>query len=110
MVQRINVLWYNRFILFVDSNHLFVNKTESPHLALVGLMAGKLADELGLDFEIYEIFFRLNYLDFYFVDISAMLLVVLEGFSRLLSNKAYFKVFLWCIKVGCHYFHIVLYY
>ena len=36
---------------YLDSNHLFVNKTESPHLALVGLTAGKLADELGLDFD-----------------------------------------------------------
>ena len=37
---------------YLDSDHLFVNKTESPHLSLVvGLTAGKLADELGLDFD-----------------------------------------------------------
>ena len=77
---------------YLDSNYLFVIKTESPHLVLVGLTAGKLAGELGLDFEIYKIFFRLNYLDFYFVDISAMLLVVLKVFSRVLLNKVYFKV------------------
>ena len=37
---------------YLDSNHLSCDKkTGSPHLALVALTAGGLADEIGLDFE-----------------------------------------------------------
>ena len=53
-------------------------KTGPPHLALVDLKAGRLADEIWLDFEIFKILYRLNYLEFHFVDSSAMLLIVLE--------------------------------
>ena len=54
---------------------------------------GKLADEIRLDFVILKILYRLNYLDFYFDDISVMLLIVLEvHFSLLFSNKAYFRM------------------
>ena len=54
---------------------------------------GRLADEIRLDFEILKILYRLNYLDFYFVYSSAMLLIVLEvHFSLLFSNKADFRV------------------
>ena len=53
----------------------------------------RLADKIWLDFEIIKILYRLNYLDFYFVDISAMLLIVLEDhFHLLVTNKAYFRV------------------
>ena len=59
-----------------------------------GRQAGRLADEIRLDFEILKILYRLNYLDFYFVYSSAMLLIVLEvHFSLLFSNKADFRVF-----------------
>ena len=58
-----------------------------------GRLAGRLADEIRLDFEILKILYRLNYLDFYFVYSSAMLLIVLEVyFSLLFSNKADFRV------------------
>ena len=58
-----------------------------------GRQAGRLADEIRLDFEILKILYRLNYLDFYFVYSSAMLLIVLEVyFSLLFSNKADFRV------------------
>ena len=58
-----------------------------------GRQAGRLADEIRLDFEILKILYRLNYLDFYFVYNSAMLLIVLEvHFSLLFSNKADFRV------------------
>ena len=58
-----------------------------------GSQAGRLADEIRLDFEILKILYRLNYLDFYFVYSSAMLLIVLEVyFSLLFSNKADFRV------------------
>ena len=54
---------------------------------------GRLADEIRLDIEILKILYRLNYLDFYFVYSSAMLLIVLEvHFSLLFSNKAHFRV------------------
>ena len=58
-----------------------------------GRQAGWLADEIQLDFEILKILYRLNYLDFYFVYSSAMLLIVLEEhFIQLFSNKAHFRV------------------
>ena len=64
------------------------------HLALLGLTAGQLADEIRVDFEIFKILYRLNYLAFHFVDISTMLLIVLEvHFNLLFSNKAYFRVY-----------------
>ena len=46
---------------------------------MAGWQAGRLADEVWLNFELFKILYRLNYLDFYFqiVDISAMLLLVL---------------------------------
>ena len=34
---------------------------------LAGWPAGWLADEMGVDFEIFKILYRLNYSDFYFV-------------------------------------------
>ena len=59
----------------------------------MGLTAGRLADEIWLDFEILKILYRLKYLDFYFVYSSTMLLIVLEvHFSLLFSNKADFRV------------------
>ena len=54
---------------------------------------GRLVDEIRLDFEILKILYRLNYLDFYFVYSSAMLLIVLEvHLSLLFANKAHFRV------------------
>ena len=59
-----------------------------------GSYSGRLADEIWLDFEILKILYSLNYLEFYFVYNSTMLLIVLEvHFSLLFSNKAYFRVF-----------------
>ena len=70
------------------------DKNTPPCLVLVALTAGMLADKIWLNFKIFIILYRLNYLDFYFVDISAMLLIVLEvHFSLFFSNKAYFRVF-----------------
>ena len=67
--------------------------------------AGRLAHERQLDFKILEILYRLNYLDFYFVYSSAMLLIVLEvHFSLLFSYKVYFKVCLWYETCGSHFF------
>ena len=44
-------------------------------------------------FRIFKILYRLNYLDFYFVYSSAMLLIVLEvHFSLRFSTKAHFRV------------------
>ena len=56
---------------------------------------GRQADEMQMDFQIFKILYRLNYLEFYSVDISAMLsLIVLEvHFSLLFSNKVYFRVY-----------------
>ena len=54
----------------------------------------RLEDKIWVDFKIFKIFYRLNYLDFYFVNITAMVFIVLEvHFSWFFSNKAYFRVF-----------------
>ena len=43
-------------------------------------------------FGTFKIFYRLKYLDFYFANIIAMLLIVLEvNFSWFFSNKVYFR-------------------
>ena len=92
MALRVNVL-RNKGFVFRQQSPILLEKTGPLHLALVGLTAGRLADEIGLDFEILKILYRLNYLDFYFVYSSAMLLIVLEvHFSLLFSNKADFRV------------------
>ena len=99
---RINVLWYNRFVFRQQLPFLW-EKPGPLRLALVGLVAGWLADEIRLDFEILKILYRSNYLVFYFVYSSTMLLIVLEvHFSLLFSNKACCRGNLWCIKFICH--------
>ena len=92
MALRVNILRYKGFV-FRQQLPILWEKTGPLHLVLVGLMAGRLADEIWLDFEILKILYRLKYLDFYFVYSSAMLLIVLEvHFSLLFSNKADFRV------------------
>ena len=69
----------------------------------------RLADKIWLDFEIIKILYRLNYLDFYFVDISAMLLIVLEvHFHLLITNKAYFRVFCVAYNLVTIFFMLIL--
>ena len=61
--------------------------------------------------KVIKIFYKLNYLDFHFVQYHCNVTTVLElHFSRLLSSKAYFKVCLKCDKFGCHVFHVNPYY
>ena len=92
MALRVNVLRYKGFV-FRQQSPILWEKTGPLLLALVGLTAGRQADKIRLDFEILKILYRLNYLDFYFVYSSAMLLIVLEvHFSLLFSNKADFSV------------------
>ena len=54
---------------------------------LAGWPAGWLADEMGVDFEILKILYRLSYSDFYFVlycyNVIIVLLCILTGFSQL---------------------------
>ena len=74
-----------------------VKRTGPICLALVNVIAGRPADEIWMDFKIFKTFHRLNYLDFYFVNISAMVLTVLEvHFSLLFSHRAYFRA---CFEV-----------
>ena len=52
-----------------------------------------------------EILYRLNYLDFYFIHSSTMLLIVLEvHFNLLFSNKAYFRVYFVVHKIRSPFF------
>ena len=103
MVLRINVLQYKGFIF----------RQHSPFLweMLVFLMAGcpksRLTEKMWVDFIIFKFLYRLNYLDFCFIDISAMLLMVLEvNFSQLLSNKAYFRACFEVCKIQLPFFHV----
>ena len=43
-----------------------------------GRLAGRLTDKIQVDFKIFKILYRLQYLDFYFVDMIAMLSILLE--------------------------------
>ena len=58
------------------------------------------------EFAIVKILYRLNYLDFYFVDIIAMLLVLEVHFSLLLSSKKYFRVCFVVRKIRSPFFHV----
>ena len=72
-----------------------MRKTGPLHLALVVLrQAGRQAGRRNTaGFRNLENPLQLNYLDFYFVYSSTMLLIVLEvHFSLLFSNKAHFRV------------------
>ena len=111
MALRVNVL-RNKGFVFRQQSPILGEKTGSLHLALVGLTAGRQADEIRLDFEILKILYRLNYLDFYFVYSSAMLLIVLEVyFSLLFSNKADFRVCFVARKIRSPlFFHVDPYY
>ena len=74
-------------------------------------MASQLADEILVDFEIFKILYRLNYLAFHFIDISAMLLIAIEvHFSLLFSNKVYFRACFEVRKIWLPFFHINPYY
>ena len=104
MVLRVNVLRYKGFVFRQQSSILW-EKTGPLHLALVGLTAGRQADEIRLDFAILKILYRLNYLDFYFVYSSAMLFIVLECTSVCFSQTMrILGCVLWCVKSGRHCF------
>ena len=62
-----------------------------------GREAGRLADEIWVDFEILKLFYRLNYSDFYFVQYHCNFTAVLELHSvDFRQVKVYFKV---CFEV-----------
>ena len=87
--------------------YFLVRKGLNPHLMLVGLIAGRLVDKTRVDFEIFNIPYMLNCLDFCFVNISAMSLIVLElHFSQLFSNKVYFKACFEVFKIRLPVFHV----
>ena len=85
--------------------------TSGSYGRLAGRQAGRPVDEIRLDFKIFTILYRLNYLDFYLVDNSVMLLIVLKvHFSLLFSYKAYFRVCFVVRKIRHHFFNVCLYY
>ena len=105
-------MFFGTMDLFLNSNRLSCEKNWSSRPSTSGSyskLAGRLADKLQMDFEIFKILYRLNYLEFYFVDISAMLLIVLEvHFSLLFSNKAYFRVCFVVLKILSPFFMPIL--
>ena len=68
MVKKINKI-LTAAVLANHSPLIFciVRKPGPILLLLVGLMAGRLADKVRVDFEIFRILYRINYLDFHFV-------------------------------------------
>ena len=89
-----------------------MRKTGPLDLVLVGLTAGLQADKIRLHYAIVKILYRLNYLDFYFVDIIAKLIAnsVRSTFSLFFSNKAYFRVCFVVHKIQSSFFHVNRYY
>ena len=71
MELRKNVPQYNRFVSRQQSPFLWGNPGPM-YLVLLDFIAGQLADEIQVDFEIFKILYWLNYLDFHFVDISTI--------------------------------------
>ena len=51
IMLRINILWYNGFVFRQQLPMYLVRKTGPLRLVLVGLMAGRLAYEIRLDYE-----------------------------------------------------------
>ena len=51
-----------------------------------GRLAGRLTDKIQVDFKIFKILYRLQYLDFYFVDMIAMLSILLEVHFSILRH------------------------
>ena len=95
MAQRINILHYNWFVFRQQSPFLWEKPRSTS--GSYSRQAGWLADEIWVDFKVFKILYKLNYLDSGFIDISTMLIIVLEVyFSCLFSNKAYFRV---CFEV-----------
>ena len=66
---------------------------------------GRQADEILVEFEIFKILYRLNYLGISFVYYHCKVTTILElHFCQLLSSKAYFKVCFEVQKFSCHFF------
>ena len=58
-----------------------------------------------MNFKIFKILYKLNHLKFWFTDINAMLLIVLEvHFSQHFSNNAYLGRILRSVKIGLSLF------
>ena len=69
-----------------------------------GKQAGTQVHEIQVEFEIFEILYRLNYSGFYFVYYHCNVTTVLVvHFSWLLSSKAYFKVCFEVQKISSHF-------
>ena len=77
-----------------------------------GRPAGWLADEMGVDFEILKILYRLNYSDFYFVWYCYNVIIVLSmHFNWFFSAKANFTVCIAAQKISVTiFFHVNPYY
>ena len=86
MALKINVFGTTDLCLDSKLNRLSCEKTLDPCSYMAGWQT-----KYGW-ISVCKILYRLNYLDFCFIDISAMLLIVLKvHFSRLFSNKVYFR-------------------
>ena len=69
MALRINVLRYNGFAFRKQSTFCEKNWTPKPSASgSYDRVADRVVDKTQLDFEIFKILYRLNYLDFYFVN------------------------------------------
>ena len=107
MALRINILLYNDS--YLESSHLSCGKKVDPTPSAREVLWQ--VDEIKLYFKIFKVLYMLKYLDFYLVNISTMLLIVLEmHFSLLFSNKAYFRLCYVVHKIQSPFFHVNPYY
>ena len=81
--------------------------TSKVYSRLFGRQVGWQTKHGSVGFKIFKIFYMLNYLNFYFANITAMLLIVLEVyFSQLVSNEVYFKASFEVRKIWFSFVHV----
>ena len=81
--------------LCLDNDHLSCEKIWT-HTPSASGSYSRLANEIWVDIKIFKIFYRLNYLDFYFVNVYCNVINNVKSTFWLFSNKAYFMV---CFEV-----------
>ena len=96
MVLRMNVLWYNKFMLDID--YILCKKQLDP--------GRRLADEIWVDLKNFKILYRINHLDFHFIYYQCNVIIVLPiHFSWLFLIKL-FKVYFEVCKIRLLFFHV----
>ena len=86
----LRITFFSTMDLYLYNNHLSFEKKLGPTPITSGSYSSWQADKIRLDYAIVKILYRLNYLDFYFVDIIAILLSVRSGFQFAFLKQSIF--------------------